>query len=417
MLNPEASTQGFNMENPNASKHLSKNFLLNTDTKTLDLMKHYLTSLENPEKAPEGEGDKSEPDQAHAQTMKQLNHVNSLFELSSRRKLERMRASNPILNLESKQEELYSVQQAIGQLGGLSDTLKPLQESLTNNEIANIKNKVRKGNTIGPELDREGITPNLFATAPYEPARTDKYLRPKDRNTALVETVSHFTYNKGDVMNILFDKANKECSKRREKLNKIKKWNDYNTLKDQGLKELASRMATRVKMDQPLIPKEQSEHQEEFSQNEDDHLQREDNHVETLQINEVVEDTTPEPHGQDETNSQPQNENEENKLEESKVNDGEPKIDDSHMDKQSDKENMKEELSDKLEQKLEEEPVDKPEEESVDKPVEEPVEEKIQEDAEEKPEDAVNPSEKSNEENPEEDVGEEPPIPEEIKQS
>ena len=78
-----------------------------------------------------------------AENFHQLNHGNSLFELSSKRKLARMRANNPILNMEDKQEELYSIQQAVTQLGGISDTLASIQESLVNNEIANIKNKVK----------------------------------------------------------------------------------------------------------------------------------------------------------------------------------------------------------------------------------------------------------------------------------
>ena len=45
--------------------------------------------------------------------------------------------------MEDKQEELYSIQQAVTQLGGISDTLASIQESLVNNEIANIKNKVK----------------------------------------------------------------------------------------------------------------------------------------------------------------------------------------------------------------------------------------------------------------------------------
>jgi len=32
-------------------------------------------------------------------------------------------------------------------------------------------------------------------------------------------------------MNVLFTKAQKECMKREKKLEKIKKWNTYNTLK------------------------------------------------------------------------------------------------------------------------------------------------------------------------------------------
>ena len=47
----------------------------------------------------------------------------------------------------------------------------------------------------------------------------------------LVNTVSHFTYGKGDVMDLLFDKAQREYQKRAEKLGSIKKWNEYNTLK------------------------------------------------------------------------------------------------------------------------------------------------------------------------------------------
>jgi tRNA(His) 5'-end guanylyltransferase len=46
-----------------------------------------------------------------------------------------------------------------------------------------------------------------------------------------VNTVSHFTYGKGDVMDLLFDKAQREYQKRAEKLGSIKKWNEYNTLK------------------------------------------------------------------------------------------------------------------------------------------------------------------------------------------
>jgi hypothetical protein len=54
-----------------------------------------------------------------------------------------MRANNPILSMEDKQIEMYSVQKAVEQLGGISDTLLSIQDSLVNNEIANIKNRVK----------------------------------------------------------------------------------------------------------------------------------------------------------------------------------------------------------------------------------------------------------------------------------
>ena len=47
----------------------------------------------------------------------------------------------------------------------------------------------------------------------------------------MVNTISHFTYDKGDLMHILFDKASKECNKRQNNLKKIQEWNTYNTLK------------------------------------------------------------------------------------------------------------------------------------------------------------------------------------------
>jgi hypothetical protein len=66
-----------------------------------------------------------------------------LFELSSNRKLARMRASNPILSMEDKQQEIYSIQKAVEQLGGITDTLAPIHESLLQNEIANLKKNIK----------------------------------------------------------------------------------------------------------------------------------------------------------------------------------------------------------------------------------------------------------------------------------
>lgn len=74
-----------------------------------------------------------------------------------------MRASNPILRMEDKQEEIYSIQKAVEQLGGISDTLLSLQESLINNEIANIKN-IRTGYMLGPKYETQEFTREELAT-------------------------------------------------------------------------------------------------------------------------------------------------------------------------------------------------------------------------------------------------------------
>jgi hypothetical protein len=63
--------------------------------------------------------------------------------MSSQRKLARMRASNPVLSMEDKQQEMYSIHQAVDQLGGITDTLASIQDSLVQNEIANIKKGIR----------------------------------------------------------------------------------------------------------------------------------------------------------------------------------------------------------------------------------------------------------------------------------
>lgn len=76
-------------------------------------------------------------------TIVNANQGNSLFELSSKRKLARMRQSNPILSMEDKKEELYTIQSAVDQLGGISDTLSGLQDSLLQNEIANIQRSIK----------------------------------------------------------------------------------------------------------------------------------------------------------------------------------------------------------------------------------------------------------------------------------
>jgi hypothetical protein len=54
-----------------------------------------------------------------------------------------MRASNPLLSMESKEEELYSIQKAVDNLGGIKDTLASIHESLVQNEIASIKRGVK----------------------------------------------------------------------------------------------------------------------------------------------------------------------------------------------------------------------------------------------------------------------------------
>ena len=119
-------------------------------------MKKYLNNMENPEGKEPVEEQKSDSVQSSinnlgiiitikylAEPFQPINQRNSLFELSSKRKLARMRANNPILNQEDKQDEIYSIQKAVTQLGGISDTLAPLHQSLVNNEIANIKNRVK----------------------------------------------------------------------------------------------------------------------------------------------------------------------------------------------------------------------------------------------------------------------------------
>ena len=119
-------------------------------------MKKYLNNMENPEGKEPVEEQKSDSVQSSinnlgiiitikylAEPFQPINQRNSLFELSSKRKLTRMRANNPILNQEDKQDEIYSIQKAVTQLGGISDTLAPLHQSLVNNEIANIKNRVK----------------------------------------------------------------------------------------------------------------------------------------------------------------------------------------------------------------------------------------------------------------------------------
>jgi hypothetical protein len=47
----------------------------------------------------------------------------------------------------------------------------------------------------------------------------------------LVTTIKDFTYSKGDVMPMIFSKAQNECTKRANKLQKMKEWNGYNSLK------------------------------------------------------------------------------------------------------------------------------------------------------------------------------------------
>lgn len=68
---------------------------------------------------------------------------NSLFEQSSKRKLARIRASDPILKQDTNTEEFYSISKAITELGGFRDTISPIQDSLFQHELANISRTLR----------------------------------------------------------------------------------------------------------------------------------------------------------------------------------------------------------------------------------------------------------------------------------
>ena len=68
---------------------------------------------------------------------------NSLYEQSKKRKLARIKASDPVLNQEGKPEEVYSMNKAINELGGFRDTIATIKESLIENEIANISRSLK----------------------------------------------------------------------------------------------------------------------------------------------------------------------------------------------------------------------------------------------------------------------------------
>ena len=97
----------------------------------------------------------------------------------------------------------------------------------------------RKGHTLGPRYETQVMRPEeLASTLPQnitgpslKQLGTQKYMSKPSRSEMLVTTIKDFTYSKGDVMPMIFSKAQKECLKRAEKLQKIKEWNGYNGLK------------------------------------------------------------------------------------------------------------------------------------------------------------------------------------------
>jgi hypothetical protein len=97
----------------------------------------------------------------------------------------------------------------------------------------------RKGHTLGPRYETQEMRTEVMAstlpqnvTGPsLEQLRTQKYTSKPSKSEMLVTTIKDFTYSKGDVMPMIFSKAQKECLKRAEKLQKIKEWNGYNSIK------------------------------------------------------------------------------------------------------------------------------------------------------------------------------------------
>ena len=73
---------------------------------------------------------------------------NSLYEQTKKRKLARIKASDPVLNQESNSEEIYSVNKAVSELGGFKDTLTSIKDSLIENEIANISRSLRYSHNL-----------------------------------------------------------------------------------------------------------------------------------------------------------------------------------------------------------------------------------------------------------------------------